>query len=504
VSSTDFYSTSPRPWPAVRRTDAPVVAKGPAIELRILGGWTLCRGERLIEAIDLAEAFGANRVLYNWWGWVPGERLTQEDERLVLYARERGIELICELRRMSFGKSYRIDEPGQRRRIVDTFLEAAQAGFRSFGLLFDDVEWETPEDECALVVEIRRRLTDEIGHVPEMFTCPQHYWYPGQMSLDWTGAAGKEETAKQRRYLEVYGRELPADVHVYIANYWGDAPDDYATRLREEYTELVGRKPVFFDNQLINDYRLGAIFPFALHQRPGDFDEHVAGYVINAPRPLAAYAPSIASALQYARSPRDYDPETTLGSTIEWMHGSGERAAAVLDATNRLRDLANDWADGEYTATNHYRTIWRQVREGRADRERLTLWRAGISQVKERLLGALEIDSHDGRAESTRAITELSTSCERLGVDLTLFDHFLASTDKDPHALQHVARKVREHALAQVAGILPRVAGFETELTASASTDPEGSPAWSWFEYFYRNTEREIDALVAEMGKMRE
>ncbi len=500
MRSTDFYSTTPAPWPEVRRPAAPVVAKGPAIDLRILGGWGLCRGERLTEAIDLAAAFGANRVLYNWWGWVPGERLGKEDELLVRHARERGIELICELRRMSFGKSYRIDEPEQRRRIVGTFLDAARAGFRSFGLLFDDVEWETAEDECALIIEIHQCLDREIGATPEMFTCPQYYWYPGQMSLDWEGSAGEEEMAKQRRYLEVYGRELPPDVHVYIANYWGDVPGNYASRLHEEYSGLIGRKPVFFDNQLINDYRLGAIFPFALHQRPADFERHVAGYLLNAPRPLAAYGPSIATALRYAQSPGDYDPQTALADAIEWMHGGGERAAAIIDATVGLRDLANDWADGEYTATNHYRTIWRQVRRGRADRERVASWGVDLARVKSRLLDALEVESHDGRAASSRAVAEMARSCERLASDMTLFERFLTPPASDLRDLQSLARQVREHALAQVAGILPRIPGFEVELHAGDTrTDPAASPAWSWFEYFYRNTEREIGWLIEEM-----
>jgi len=496
------------------------IADWPVIELRILGGWALARGERLREAIDLAVAFRANRVLYNWWGWVPGDRLWREDEYLVRHARERGVELICELRRMSFGMDYRITEPDQRARIVGAFVDAARAGFRSFGLLFDDVAWETAEDECALVSELRTRLADAIGAAPEFFACPQIYWCPGQMSLAWTGGAEPDETLEQRRYLETWGRLLPADVEVYIANYWADFPGDYASALRSGFTELVGRQPVFFDNQLINDYRLGAILPFALHARPVDLGEHLRGYLLNAPRPLDAHAPSAASALAYAWNPRGYDPSLALGAAIDWLHGGGPRAAAVVAATEELRTLANEWADGEFTATNHYRTIGRQILTKRADGRDIARWRERLAIVRAALLVALGTPAPDALPQSARGLAQWLASCDRLDSDLDFFAAFVATRDRIASGANHsergdaidafdafdaAAASARRRALAQVAEVLPRQSGIELHVEANDgssdddSADAHESPAWSWAEYFYRNSRREFAAAAREL-----
>jgi hypothetical protein len=489
------------------------VSDWPAIDLRILGGWALCRGERLREAVDLALAFKANRVLYNWWGWVPGERLGPEDDYLVEYARERGVELVCELRRMSFGKEYRISDPTERRRVLEVFESAAAAGFRSFGLLFDDVAWEGPEDECGLVREVHDRLGEVLSAAPELFACPRYYWYPGQMSLSWDGAAGAEEAAQQRRYLETWGEQLPEGVHVYLANFWADVPEDYAGNLRRRYTEILRRRPVFFDNQLINDYRLGVVLPVALQQRPADFDDHVAGYLLNAPRPLAANAPAIASALAYAWNPAAYDPEAALGAALAWQHGW--RAASVGRAVNRLVQLANEWADGSYTATNHYATIWRQLRSERIDGARLDAWHGELLEVRDEWLRALGQSPREARANSTRALFQLLASTERLLSDLGLFADFAEAQEAAQRSPQEAGaararfesagQSVRRAALEAVREILPPLAGVEASTESADGTSRRGelpaaeSPAWSWLEYFYRNTRREVEKVIGEM-----
>jgi hypothetical protein len=492
---------------------AVAIADEPALDVRLLGGWALCRAERLREAIDLAASVKANRVLYNWWGWIPGEEPSQEDAYLAAYARERGVELVCELRRMSFGKDYPIAEPAARRRLLDLFERAARAGFRSFGLLFDDVAWETAEEECALAAEVHALLAEVLGGPPELFCCPRFYWYPGQMSLTWKGAAGGEETAEQRAYLEAYGRLLPAGVHLYLANFWGGTPPDYQGRLEEEYTRLVGRRPVFFDNQLINDYRLGALFPFALKERPSDFAAHVAGYTLNAPRPLDACAAAAAAALAYAWNPEGYDPERALGAAIRWQHG--ERAPVVAHGINLLCDLANEWSDGISTATNHYATIWRQVREGRAGRRELARWREAVREVREGWLDALREAAPSAWPAATRGLLQLLASSHRLESDLELFAAYLEAREcgkggeearaEARRRFQASARGVRRRALEAVADILPPLANLQPLIEAADGTSAAGelaaaeSQGWSWVEYFYARTRRELEGITEEM-----
>ena len=492
------------------RVDVPLVDidDAPAIPRRILGGWALARGERLREAIDLAAQFKANRVLYNAWGWVPGERLTTEDAHFVRYARARGVELIFELRRMSFGDATSLREPELRDEIIAVFREAAEIGFRAFGFLFDDVAWETPSDECTLVRAIDEMLRHRLGEAPELYACPQHYWYPGQMALDWTGPAEPEERTRQRDYLATWGRNLPRGTHVYLANFWGDVPTDYADDLRTKYSQLVGRRPVFFDNQLINDYRLGAAYPFALQQRPTDFAEHVDGYLINAPRPLIAYAASVGTALAYAWNPADYDPASVLGAAIELTFH--EAAEAYSRALESLRDLANEWAGGRYTAADHYRTIWRGVRRGDVDAARIDDWVRRARRLEDEWLTAIR-SLGPRRVSALRGLGATLASARRLRSDLDLFRAYFearaaAPLDASSRArLRATAAAVRRTALDFAADLLPPLPHTAILVDAAdGSREPDPPPrgasqGWSWVEYFYRWTERAIDEVTAEM-----
>ena len=479
----------------------------PSVPLRVLGGWGLCRAHRLREAIDLASAVKANRVLYNAWGWTPAEDLNPEDAYVARYARERGVELIFELRRMSFGEAYRVSDATCREQIIDVYRRAAEAGFRSFGFLFDDVAWETVDEECDLVLEIYRSLGERLGEAPELFCCPRYYWYPGQMSLSWKGEADPHETSEQRAYLEAYGRRLPREIHIYLANFWADFPREYQDDLESRYSELLRREPVFFDNQLVNDYRLGALFPFALKGRPPDFGDHFAGYVLNSPRPVEAHAPGIATALAYAWNPAGYEPDGALGAAVLQEHG--DRAPSVVRALNRLRDLANEWADGRTTATDHYRTIWEQLKSGKAGAGDVQRWRDEMETLGEDWLAALGDPS--GGAEAPGSLLAALASHRRLQSDLELFEAYVEARKSKalggPAAdeLRRVYRRVRRRALRHVAEILPPLQNLEPLVEALDGTSGERdlpraeSQGWSWVEYFYNNTRRRLEEIQREM-----
>jgi hypothetical protein len=499
----------------------------PSTGIRFLGGWAFWRAEGLAEAIDITAAFKGNRLLYNGWGWTPADALTQEDALLVRRARERGVELVFELRRMSFGKEYRLNDPRHRRTIVAAYEQAAAAGFRCFGLLFDDVPWETASEECALAREVLdavdRRLAAAPGR-PELYVCPQYYWCPGQMDAAWKGHAGPEETARQRAYLATYGGELPPSAHVYIANYWGDHPAGYAEPLRRDFTELVGRKPIFFDNQAVNDYRHGAIQPFAIHSRPRSFAESYAGYYLNCGPPFAAHAATAATALSFAWNPEAYEPGTALGAALVQIHGregSGlppeasrsqraswpERVACTARGVERLRDLAVEWGGGVFTAAGHYATIWRQIRDGRIGAADMARWRSELRSVREAWLDGLRAPAPRARAASTDGLLDLVRDNHRLEADLGLFAAVLELLDgrcETPRAAREAMLaaeldRCASSALAAVGRILPRAPGLDALLADPESLPPLEAPAWSWVEYFVRNTRKIFRELWEEM-----
>ena len=493
------------------------IADAPALAIRFLGGWALWRTDGLRDAIDLTWASKGNRVLYNGWGWIPEDRLGQEERYFTDYARERGIELVYELRRMSFGQDYKIKDTGSRRQILEAYEHAAEAGFRAFGLLFDDVPWETAEDECALALEIYEHLQQCVSTDVEFYCCPQFYWYPGQMNGEWTGHAGKEETSEQREYLKTYGRMLPQQIQIYLANFWGGHPPDYQADLSAKFSELVARKPVFFDNQQINDYRHAAIFPFALQDRPTDFGEHTRGYYLNCARPLCAYAPAAATALAYAWNPESYSPETSMANALLWYYGpSVERAAIVADGINRLRDLANAWAGGAFTAVDHYKTIWQQVKRRGIQRTDVERWQRDLGEIRRCWLGALAVDATDRHPSARAGLLALARDSQRLSRDLQLFEHFFASQD-DPQAKRHfatISANIARDALDKVASTLPPTPntapllrrfvdsgepGDRGRETTDEALTPRNSQGWSWVEYFYTNTRETLHEVRDEM-----
>ncbi len=475
------------------------ISDAPATEIRFLGGWALWRTHGLAMAIEIARAFKANRVLYNGWGWIPGEQLTEEDACFVSLAREHGIELVYELRRMSFGREYRISEPENRRRILDSYERALDCGFRSFGLLFDDVPWETAGDECRLATEIfelLHRRSSPGDATPELFVCPQHYWYPGQMDAGWKGRAGPEETSRQREYLETYGRELPRGAQVYIANFWGDHPDAYEADLEAQFAEIVRRKPIFFDNQLINDYRHGAIYPFALHSRPKNFGDHYAGYYLNCGLPIEAHAASAATALGFAWNPKAYEPEVAMGSALRWLHGDrGECARIALRGVSRLSALANGWAGGVHTAVSHYATLWRQTCEGGASVKKIEAWRDELRVVREDWLAAIRAPAPCARPGSLEALLALVRDSFRLESDLELFRAYSSGA-----AVDDAFDRARRGAHEAIRAILPPAPGLDALLGDSSSLPPLSAQAWSWVEYFVRNTEKTLQELQELMN----
>lgn len=473
------------------------ISDAPATEIRFLGGWALWRTHGLATAIEIARAFKANRVLYNGWGWIPGDKLTPEDAWFVSNAREHGIELVFELRRMSFGREYKISEAASRHRILECYERAADCGFRSFGLLFDDVPWETADDECRLAADVLERVharTSASGGEPELFVCPQFYWYPGQMDGAWKGRAGAEETIRQREYLETYGRLLPSTAHVYIANFWGDHPERYESELRAQFTELVRRKPTFFDNQLINDYRHGAIYPFALHSRPKNLGYEYAGYYLNCGLPISAYAAPAATALGLAWNPADYNAEEAMGSALRWLHGArGDRAVIVARGLNRLQTLANAWAGGNYTAVSHYATLWRQIHERKASVAELDAWRAGVRAIREDWVAAIRAPAPDARRESLEGLLALVRDSFKLECDLELFHAYASSSPAS--TLETKFDRARRAARDAIGAILPPAPGLEPLLRDPSSLPPLSAQAWSWVEYFFRNTEKSLGEL---------
>lgn len=348
-------------WVATGRID-----DEPVVPVRLLAGWGLYRDEHLEWAFEVAVEGKFNRVLYNWWGATADETLTARDAQLAEAARGLGMELVVELRRQALGPSFDVDA------VLRHYDEAVEHGFTSFGFCFDDTDHDPFDTEFGLLETIVARLTQRLGAEPEFFFCPRFYWFPGQLDYSWLAAAmgpdamagmlgdsavrtAEEAAQRQTEYLRRLGSILPARTHLYLANWWSGTSGEWAHDLEAGWTGLVGRPPVFWDNQQQNDYRAAAVYPLALHQRPAEMARHLAGYCLNSSRPLSAFAHSSVTAGAWAWNPDGYRAAEAGGAAVGRLYGAA--APAMLDFLGRLEHLMGALLAPRTGAEHHYRGL---------------------------------------------------------------------------------------------------------------------------------------------------
>ena len=346
----------------------------PVVPLRLLAGWGLYRDHHLDWALEVAVAGKFNRVLYNWWGATPAEHMGDRERTLIDSARSVGIELVCELRRQALGPDFDVDA------VLDHYGDAVDHGFTTFGFCFDDTDFDSFDAEFGLLDRIVTTLTTRLGHEPEFFFCPRFYWYPGQMDYSWLapllggdamgGMLGAtdvrtvdEARARQEDYLRRLGEVLPERTVLYLANMWSGTAGDWAGELERGWTALVGRPPVFWDNQQQNDYRAGAIYPVALHQRPPGFGHAIAGYCLNSGRPLSAFAAASVTSGAWAWNPDGYDAEVAHGEAIQQLYGAA--APAMVEAMGRLEQFRAPLLAPRIGSEQHYAGMARALAAGR-------------------------------------------------------------------------------------------------------------------------------------------
>ncbi|HZN16344.1 MAG TPA: beta-N-acetylglucosaminidase domain-containing protein [Acidimicrobiales bacterium] len=424
-----------------RDGDAITVATGlihdsPTVPLRMLAGWGLYRDHDMEWALEVALEGKYNRVLYNWWTATADEHLTARDTALVHSARDLGIELVLELRRQALGPGFSIDDPAAVERLLAHYDDAVAHGFRAFGFLFDDTDHDAFELEFDLLARIVDRVTDRLGEEPEFYFCPRFYWFPGQADYSWFGDAVmasmlgtsgprtmKQAVKRQREYHRQMAGVLAEKTNVYLANWWSGTPADWDTQLGPEWTDVVGRPPVFWDNQQMNDYRAGAIIPIPFHQRPPAFAGALAGYTLNSSRPLSGYAPASVTAGDWAWNPDGYDPAKSFGTAIARFFGP-----AAVEPLAAWCQLFDDLFSPRAGMEQHYRAVRRLADEGTGAELRVRL--ADISRGFDAAEAALLATAHPMARD---AFAHLRREIDRLLLDLRLAE--LVAGEPSPAAL---------------------------------------------------------------------
>jgi hypothetical protein len=489
-------------WPAAGglRVAAGVISDRPTVPRRMLAGWGLYRDLDMEWALDLALEGKFNRVLYNWWTATADEGLTDRDASLVQSARDLGIELVLELRRQALGPGFAIDDPVAVERLLAHYDDAIARGFTCFGFLFDDTDHDPFDLEFALLAKIVDRLTHQLGEEPEFYFCPRFYWFPGQADYSWFGDAVmapmlggdgprtmQQAIDRQHDYHVQMADALAGRTHVYLANWWSGTPPDWRDQLETEWTDVVGRPPVFWDNQQQNDFRAAAVAPIPMHQRPADFAAALAGYTLNSGRPLSVFGPASISAGAWAWNPEGYDAAAAFGAATARLFG-----ADVVPAMSAWCALFDELFAPRAGMEQHYRNF-RAIAErsdGDAMRDRLIGVEAELAAAEATVAATAHPMARDALAHLRREI-------DRLRLDLRLAE--LAMGDPTPAALAE-AERIAAAIEAILVSRLPPVPALTEAARHGFPTDP--IPGVSWYLHFVEGPMRAgPNRLLASLRK---
>ncbi|MBA3655567.1 MAG: beta-N-acetylglucosaminidase domain-containing protein, partial [Actinobacteria bacterium] len=471
-----------------RDDDGTAVATGaiddrPTVPLRMLAGWGLYRAHQMEWALEVALEGKYNRVLYNWWTATADERLGRREEHLVTKARDLGIELVVELRRQALGTEFSLTDERALEPLLRHYDDAVDRGFRAFGFLFDDTDHDPFDDEFAVLHRIVDRLTARLGHEPEFYFCPRFYWFPGEADYSWFGGAEfasmlggggprtlEDAVARQRDYHQRLAAALPARTNVYLANWWSGTPADWSGQLADQWTDVLGRPPVFWDNQQQNDFRAAALVPVPLHQRAPESAAALAGYTLNSGRPLSVFAPSSITAGAWAWNPDGYDAATAFGAAIARTLGF-----AAVDALSAWCALWNDLLAPRTGMEHHYRNLRTLADNGKGDD-----LRARLIAIDALLVDADRAVIPGAQPMARDALAHLCREVERLLLDLAL-----AELRADPDADEATAAEA-EHVVAAIEAILVSRLPPVTELEDAAhyGLPDEAIPGVSWYLHF--------------------
>ncbi len=139
----------------------------------------------------------------------------------------------------------------------------------------------------------------------------------------YTNSFGSEE------YLRILGREIPADITL---GWTGTdvVPVQITGAEARAWGEIMGRRPMIWDNYPVNDFARWRLFLGPLRGRTGDLAAAVSGFYSNPMNEAHASMLPLWTIADYLRSPAAYDPDRSLDSALVALYG--ERGAPAMRA----------------------------------------------------------------------------------------------------------------------------------------------------------------------------
>ncbi|MEW6160792.1 MAG: beta-N-acetylglucosaminidase domain-containing protein [Verrucomicrobiota bacterium] len=239
----------------------------------------------------------------------------EQVNELIAACRDRSLRFIYAL---SPGLDIRYADDSEIDRIQDGFAQLLDLGCEDFALLFDDI----PDRVDAASLERWGSLAAAQAHVAnrifawvhsraprgKFFFCPTPYC--GRMAEDKLGG---------ENYLAAIGRNLASEIEVF----W-TGPEIVSREITaghiQSVAELLGRKPVIWDNLFANDYDGRRFYCGPYAGRPVELRAAVGGILCNPNNEFSLnYAP-LRSFAAFVFACEDWDPRASYLSALqEWQ-----------------------------------------------------------------------------------------------------------------------------------------------------------------------------------------
>lgn len=263
-----------------------------------------------------------------------------ESRSLVTLAREAKARNVTLMGAASPCLDIRHGDPSETMALKRKLQQLDDIGMRSFALLFDDVPSVLrPEDgkifstfaqAQAQVVNEIQDFVKALGPERRLFFCPTEYC--GRM-------AGGD--ARKSAYLAEIGERLASGVEIFWTGPEIVSAEITAQSLKE-LAQVLGRKPVIWENFHANDYDIRRVHAGPLGGRKSDIVAEISGFITNPNNEFEANFPAVHTLGRFL-SDSGYDEADALKACCrDWrprfIHASSERQLE-LDQVELLADL---------------------------------------------------------------------------------------------------------------------------------------------------------------------
>ncbi|MFH1759522.1 MAG: beta-N-acetylglucosaminidase domain-containing protein [bacterium] len=289
--------------------------------------WTF---DQRIRLLDHMKVLGLNTFIYapksdifhrkEWRTPYPSENLNKFS-RLIEHCRNLGINFVfC----LSPGVDIKYSRVFDQEKLKEKFKSIKEIGADSFAILFDDISDQLMQEDrnrFSSLAEAHKSLANCIYEElkpAHFFVCPVYYSY---------------ERCADREQLVNYIKEMGAGLNSDINVFWTGnrtISDKILPSHIKPVINMLGRRPVIWDNYFADDYSNQKIFLGPLYGRHPHLNKFLKGFFMNPSCFFEMASLQLYYVSEYFKNPLKYKPKAVYEKALFKM--SGPKGLGILKA----------------------------------------------------------------------------------------------------------------------------------------------------------------------------